>query len=65
MSPAGGEVLRLGRREEREAFRRPAQRGQGNTVEVFGDLRDGDLVVRRGNDEIRSGTRITTTAAKT
>jgi RND family efflux transporter MFP subunit len=27
-------------------------------IEVFGDLRAGDLVVRRGNDEIRAGTRI-------
>jgi membrane fusion protein (multidrug efflux system) len=28
----------------------------GELVEVFGDLRAGDDVVRRGNDEIRSGT---------
>lgn len=27
----------------------------GDKVEVFGDLREGDLVVRRGNDEIRDG----------
>ena len=27
-------------------------------IEVFGDLRDGDVVVRRGNDEIRPGTAI-------
>ncbi|MEW6321930.1 MAG: efflux RND transporter periplasmic adaptor subunit [Acidobacteriota bacterium] len=27
-------------------------------IEVFGDLREGDQVVRRGNDEIRPGTRI-------
>jgi hypothetical protein len=28
----------------------------GNMVEVFGDLREGDEVLRRGNDEIRHGT---------
>jgi RND family efflux transporter MFP subunit len=27
-------------------------------IEVFGELREGDLVVRRGNDEIRPGTKI-------
>lgn len=31
----------------------------GDVIEVFGDLREGDIVVRRGNDEIRPGTRIT------
>jgi membrane fusion protein, multidrug efflux system len=31
----------------------------GDVVEVFGDLREGDDVVRRGSDEIRPGTRIT------
>jgi RND family efflux transporter MFP subunit len=30
----------------------------GALLEVFGDLRAGDVVVRRGNDEIRPGTRI-------
>jgi RND family efflux transporter MFP subunit len=30
----------------------------GDVIEVFGDLREGDVVVRRGNDEIRPGTRI-------
>jgi RND family efflux transporter MFP subunit len=30
----------------------------GDLIEVFGDLREGDTVVRRGNDEIRPGTRI-------
>jgi membrane fusion protein (multidrug efflux system) len=30
----------------------------GDVIEVFGDLREGDDVVRRGNDEIRPGTRI-------
>jgi hypothetical protein len=30
----------------------------GNVIEVFGDLREGDIVVRRGNDEIRPGTKI-------
>jgi membrane fusion protein, multidrug efflux system len=36
----------------------------GNTIEVFGDLREGDVVVRRGNDEIRAGTKITPAPAK-
>lgn len=36
----------------------------GNLIEVFGDLRDGDIVVRRGNDEIRPGTKVNATAAK-
>jgi RND family efflux transporter MFP subunit len=30
----------------------------GNLIEVFGDLREGDVVAQRGNDEIRPGTRI-------
>jgi RND family efflux transporter MFP subunit len=42
------------------------RRGQvnGNVIEVFGNLREGDVVVRRGNDEIRPGTKVTTAAAK-
>ena len=36
----------------------------GDVIEVFGDLRAGDDVVRRGNDEIRPGTKLTPTAAK-
>jgi RND family efflux transporter MFP subunit len=36
----------------------------GDVIEVFGELRAGDDVVRRGNDEIRPGTRITATAPK-
>ncbi|MBI4471038.1 MAG: hypothetical protein HY646_00110 [Acidobacteria bacterium] len=35
----------------------------GNLIEVFGDLREGDVVVRRGNDEIRPGTPITSSKA--
>jgi RND family efflux transporter MFP subunit len=31
----------------------------GDVIEVFGNLREGDDVVRRGNDEIRPGTKIT------
>jgi RND family efflux transporter MFP subunit len=30
----------------------------GDAVEVFGDLREGDVVVRRGSDEIRPGTSV-------
>jgi RND family efflux transporter MFP subunit len=36
----------------------------GDVIEVFGDLRAGDDVVRRGNDEIRPGTKISPTAVK-
>lgn len=32
----------------------------GDKVEMFGNLREGDLVVRRGTDEIRPGTRVVT-----
>jgi membrane fusion protein, multidrug efflux system len=35
----------------------------GNNIEVFGDLREGDVVLRRGNDEVRPGTKIPTSAA--
>jgi hypothetical protein len=30
----------------------------GNLIEVFGDLREGDLVVLRGTDELRPGTTV-------
>ena len=30
----------------------------GDLVEVFGPLKEGDLVVRRGTDEIREGTKV-------
>ena len=36
----------------------------GDVIEVFGDLRAGDVVVRRGSDEVRPGTKITPTGAK-
>lgn len=36
----------------------------GEVIEVFGELRAGDDVIRRGNDEIRPGTKVTPTAAK-
>ena len=32
----------------------------GNLMEVFGDLKAGDEIVERGNDEIREGTSIKT-----
>jgi RND family efflux transporter MFP subunit len=35
----------------------------GDQVEVYGDLKEGDAVVKRGSDEIRQGTRINTKAA--
>lgn len=36
----------------------------GDVIEVFGDLREGDIVIRRGNDEIRAGTKIAATPTK-
>jgi membrane fusion protein (multidrug efflux system) len=41
------------------------RRGQlnGDLLEVFGDLREGDVVARRGNDEVRPGARVTAGAA--
>jgi hypothetical protein len=36
----------------------------GTVIEVFGDVREGDVVVRRGNDEIRPGTHVTSSVAK-
>jgi len=35
----------------------------GDMVEVFGPLREGDMVVRRGNDEIREGSPLTSAPA--
>lgn len=41
------------------------RRGETNDklIEVFGNLREGDVIVQRGNDEIRPGTRIAQAAA--
>jgi RND family efflux transporter MFP subunit len=36
----------------------------GNVIEVFGDLQEGDVVVRRGNDEIRQGARVELSASR-
>jgi membrane fusion protein, multidrug efflux system len=36
----------------------------GDAIEVYGDLREGDIVIRRGNDEIRAGTKIAAAPAK-
>jgi RND family efflux transporter MFP subunit len=36
----------------------------GDALEVFGELRDGDIVVRQGNDEIRPGTPIKPAATR-
>jgi RND family efflux transporter MFP subunit len=36
----------------------------GDLVEVFGPLKEGDTIVRRGTDEIREGAKITTAAPK-
>jgi RND family efflux transporter MFP subunit len=36
----------------------------GDVIEVIGDLHEGDIVIRRGNDEIRPGTKIAATPAK-
>lgn len=35
---------------------------EGDLIEVFGDLKAGDLVVKRGSDEIREGTPVQTVA---
>lgn len=42
------------------------RRGQvnGELIEVFGDLQEGDLVARRGSDEMRPGTRVSVAATK-
>lgn len=37
----------------------------GDLIEVFGALKDGDTVVRRGTDELREGTKVTAQAATT
>jgi multidrug efflux pump subunit AcrA (membrane-fusion protein) len=44
----------------------PVRRGEvnGPLIEVFGELHEGDVVVRRGNDEIRPGTKVSAVAAK-
>jgi RND family efflux transporter MFP subunit len=43
----------------------PVQRGPavGNLVEVYGNLRRGDLLARRGTDELRAGSRVHIRAA--
>ncbi|HYM13363.1 MAG TPA: efflux RND transporter periplasmic adaptor subunit [Bryobacterales bacterium] len=37
----------------------------GDLVEVFGPLKEGDVIVRRASDELRAGTRVTAVAPKT
>jgi multidrug efflux pump subunit AcrA (membrane-fusion protein) len=41
----------------------PVSRGAatGDLVEVYGALQDGDLIARRGTDELREGTRVKVT----
>ena len=43
-----------------EAHRASLQRGPtvGNLVEVYGGLKQGDMLARRGTDELRAGTRV-------
>ena len=43
----------------------PVTRGPavGNLVEVYGGLRQGDTIARRGTDELRAGARVQTRAA--
>jgi membrane fusion protein (multidrug efflux system) len=36
----------------------------GDLVEVFGPLKDGDMIVRRGTDEIREGAKVNPAAPK-
>jgi rRNA processing protein Gar1 len=37
----------------------------GDLVEVFGPLKEGDTVVRRGTDELREGTKVKPQPTKT
>jgi RND family efflux transporter MFP subunit len=37
----------------------------GDLIEVFGSLKDGDTIVRRGTDELREGTKVTVRAGTT
>lgn len=43
----------------------PVQRGvmQGDLIEVFGAVHEGDLIAKRGTEELRSGVRVETRAA--
>src|SRR5260370_25019764 len=43
----------------------PITRGPvvGNLVEVYGNLKQGDTIARRGTDELRAGTRVQARAA--
>jgi hypothetical protein len=36
----------------------------GELIEVFGALKDGDTIVRRGTDEIREGAKVNVQPAK-
>ena len=36
----------------------------GDLVEIFGGLKEGDVIVRRGSDELREGTRVSAVPAK-
>jgi membrane fusion protein, multidrug efflux system len=37
----------------------------GDLIEVFGPLKDGDTIVRRGSDELREGTKLQPQPPKT
>ena len=37
----------------------------GDLIEVFGPLKEGDAIVRRGTDEIREGAKVNAQPAKT
>jgi hypothetical protein len=37
----------------------------GDLIEVFGALKDGDTIARRGTDELREGTKVTVQASAT
>ena len=40
-------------------------RRKGDLIEVFGAIKDGDVIVRRGTDEIRQGAKVSAQPAKT
>jgi hypothetical protein len=37
----------------------------GDLIEVFGALKEGDTILRRGTDEVREGSKVTVQAPKT
>jgi hypothetical protein len=55
-------VIRI-RQETAEWVKVRKGQAVGNLIEVFGDLREGDHVATRATDELRPGTKVTTSLA--